>query len=80
MAFAEARPELSGREFLTAMVIGYEIASRAGVALHGTVSDYHTSGAWVALAVAALGVRLAEGDAHKLRQAIGIAEYHGPRS
>ena len=48
--------------------------------MHGTVSDYHTSGAWVAVAVAALGVRLAGGDADTLRQAIGIAEYHGPRS
>ena len=80
LAFAEHYPELSGPDFLAAMVLGYEVASRAGVALHGTVSDYHTSGAWVALAVAALGVRLAGGDQDTLRQAIGIAEYHGPRS
>lgn len=80
LAFAERSPGLSGREFLAAMVIGYELASRAGVALHGTVTDYHTSGAWVALAVAALGVRLRGGDAKALRHAIGIAEYHGPRS
>ncbi len=50
------------------------------MALHGTASDYHTSGAWVALAVAALGVRLSNPDAATLRQAVGIAEYHGPRS
>lgn len=80
LAFGERQPELSGREFLASMVLGYEIACRAGVALHGTVSDYHTSGAWVALAVAALGVRLTNRDPHTLRQAIGIAEYHGPRS
>lgn len=80
LAFAETRPEVSGRELLTSMVIGYEIACRAGLALHDTVSDYHTSGAWVALAVAALGVRLGGGDAEALRQAVGIAEYHGPRS
>ncbi|MEM7427698.1 MAG: MmgE/PrpD family protein [Pseudomonadota bacterium] len=80
LAFAEKRPDLSAREFLATMVLGYEIACRAGVALHGTVSDYHTSGAWVAVAVAALGVRLAGGDENTLRQAIGIAEYHGPRS
>ena len=79
LAFCEGR-EVRGQEFLAAMVIGYEVASRAGVALHGTVSDYHTSGAWVSVAVAALGVRLAGGDAELLRQAIGIAEYHGPRS
>lgn len=80
LAFAEHHPELSGRDFLATMVVGYEVACRAAVALHGTVSDYHTSGAWVAVAVAALGVRLAGGDADTLRQAIGIAEYHGPRS
>ncbi len=80
LAFAEHQPELSGRDFLATMVLGYEIACRAGVALHGTVSDYHTSGAWVAVAVAALGVRMAGGNADTLRQAIGIAEYHGPRS
>ncbi len=80
LAFAEKRPDLSAREFLAAMVLGYEIACRAGVALHESVSDYHTSGAWVAVAVAALGVRLAGGGEGALRQAIGIAEYHGPRS
>lgn len=80
LAFAERQPNLIGRDALTAMVLGYEIASRAGVALHGTVSDYHTSGAWVALAVAALGVRLQNPDPSILREAIGIAEYHGPRS
>lgn len=80
LAFAEKQPDLSAREFLATMVLGYEIACRAGVALHDTVSDYHTSGAWVAVAVAALGIRLAGGDENTLRQAIGIAEYHGPRS
>jgi 2-methylcitrate dehydratase PrpD len=80
LAFADSYPDLTGREFLATMVLGYEIASRAGVALHGTVADYHTSGAWVAVAVAALGIRLAGGNAETLRQAIGIAEYHGPRS
>ncbi|MEM8690017.1 MAG: MmgE/PrpD family protein, partial [Pseudomonadota bacterium] len=78
LAFAEHKPELTGPEFLATMVLGYEIACRAGVALHGTVPDYHTSGAWVAVAVAALGVRLAGGSEDTLRQAIGIAEYHGP--
>ncbi|MEM9138735.1 MAG: MmgE/PrpD family protein [Pseudomonadota bacterium] len=80
LAFLAGQPPLSGADFLTAMVVGYETACRAGVALHGTVTDYHTSGAWVALAVAGLGVRLAGGTPDQLRQAIGIAEYHGPRS
>ena len=80
LAFAEKDAYFSGRDLLTSMVIGYEIGCRAGLALHGTVTDYHTSGAWVSLAVAALGVRLNGADPNILRHAIGIAEYHGPRS
>ena len=80
LAFAEKDARLSGRDLLSAMTIGYEIGCRAGLALHGTVSDYHTSGAWISLAVAALGVRLGGASPDVLRHAIGIAEYHGPRS
>jgi Uncharacterized protein involved in propionate catabolism len=55
-------------------------SARAGIALHATVTDYHTSGAWNALAVAAIGARLLKLGPDKLREALGIAEYHGPRS
>ncbi len=79
-AFAENRPELTGRDALAALVIAYEVSARAGIALHGTVSDYHTSGAWNALGVAALGARLRDLSRLSLRHAMGIAEYHGPRS
>ena len=79
-AFAEARPSLSSREALSALVMSYEVAARAAMALHATVSDYHTSGAWNALGVAALGCRLMGTSPDHLRQALGIAEYHGPRS
>ena len=34
-----------GEEFTAALVVGYEVALRAGVALHRTACDYHTSGA-----------------------------------
>lgn len=71
---------LTGTEFLTTFVIGYEIAIRAGIALHATAPDYHTSGAWVAIAAAAMGARLMDMDETQFRHAIGIAEYHGPRS
>ena len=79
-AFAERHPDLTGRQALTALVMSYEVAARAGLSLHATVSDYHTSGAWNTLGVAALGCRLEGADAGTLRQALGIAEYHGPRS
>jgi 2-methylcitrate dehydratase PrpD len=71
---------VSGQELLTALVIGYEIAYRSGLAMHATCADYHTSGAWTAVGVAAAGARLLGLDGVQTRHAMGIAEYHGPRS
>jgi 2-methylcitrate dehydratase PrpD len=68
------------KELLTSLVIGYEIGTRAGIALHASASDYHTSGAWIALATAALGARQLGLSRAQTREALGIAEYHGPRS
>lgn len=70
----------SGEEFMVALVMGYEIALRAAVALHQTACDYHTSGAWGALGTAAVTSRALNLDSEKTRHALGIAEYHGPRS
>lgn len=80
VSLAQHLPDLSGRAALAALVTGYEVAGRAAIALHASVSDYHTSGAWNALGVAALGARLRGSSAAQLREALGIAEYHGPRS
>ena len=80
IAFGEAENMLDGKEFLTSLVIGYEIGGRAAVALHGSVPDYHTSGAWGAVTSAALGSRILKLDKDRTRHAIGIGEYHGPRS
>ena len=80
IAVMEAEGHRDAKELLTSIVIGYEIGSRAGAALHASVSDYHTSGAWVALAVAALGARQLGLSRAQTREAVGIAEYHGPRS
>jgi 2-methylcitrate dehydratase PrpD len=71
---------VSGRELLTTLVVGYEIALRAGRALHGTACDYHTSGAWSALGCAAVTARRLGLSQAATRHALGIAEYHGPRS
>lgn len=67
-------------EFLTTITIGYEIGTRAGIALHKSACDYHTSGAWIALATAAMTARSLGLDVEHTREALGIAEYHGPRS
>jgi 2-methylcitrate dehydratase PrpD len=60
--------------------MSYEIALRAGIALHTTVCDYHTSGAWNALGCAAITARRLKLNEAQTRHALGIAEYHGPRS
>lgn len=70
---------IDGRELLVCVVLGYEIATRAGIALHATSPDFHCSGAWNALAVAAIGARVLPLDDARLRHALGIAEYFGPR-
>lgn len=69
-----------GRELITALAVGYDIACRAAEALHGTVTDYHTSGAWGAVSSAGMFARLMGLDRARTREALGIAEYHGPRS
>ena len=79
LALVDSGYTVDEQEFMTCLVIGYEIATRAGIALHSTVCDFHSSGAWNTLACAALGARLLKLDAEQTRQALGIAEYHGPR-
>ncbi|SFK49920.1 MmgE/PrpD family protein [Shimia haliotis] len=70
----------SGRAFLEAIAMGYEFGARISVAQHATVPDYHTSGSWGAVTAAAACARLLELDAETTRHALGIAEYHAPRS
>lgn len=65
---------------LTTTVIGYELGTRLGMALHRTACDYHTSGAWNGIAAAAIGARALRLSEQQTHHALGIAEYHGPRS
>lgn len=66
------------QDFLDKLIIGYELGSRLGAALHASAADYHTSGAWIAPTIAAVGGL--DLDEEIWHHAIGIAEYHGPRS
>lgn len=75
---AERNPK--GEELLKLLIAGYEIGTRAGVAQHATCCDYHTSGAWGAVNVAAMASHILELSAEQMEHAIGIAEYNGPRS
>jgi 2-methylcitrate dehydratase PrpD len=68
----------SAPEFLEAVLVGYEVAIRAGILLHEREAQYHASAAWGSLGVAVATGRLLGLDAQGLRNAVGIAEYHAP--
>ena len=78
LAAAEARPDATGKELVAAIVVGYEVAIRAGRVLHGLYSDYHCSGSWGALGTAAAITRLAGTDPATVTRALDVAEYHAP--
>jgi len=80
MVDAEKNSARGGRDFLTLLAVGYELGSRLGVAQHATVPDYHASGSWGAVGSAALASRILGLNAGQTREAMGIAEYHSPRS
>ena len=70
----------AGHHLLKLLIAGYEIGTRAGIAQHTTCCDYHTSGAWGAVNVAAMASHILGLSAEQMDHAIGIAEYNGPRS
>ena len=71
---------MSGADFLAALIVGYELGARTAIAQHRSCPDYHTSGSWGAVAAAGVAARVMGLDAGQTRHALGIAEYHGPRS
>ncbi|CAA7603260.1 MmgE/PrpD family [Acididesulfobacillus acetoxydans] len=79
LATAEQR-HISGKEFLTALLIGYEMAIRGGIAWHAYHAEYHGSGSWGSLGAAAGAARAMGLTAEQTIQALGTAEYHAPIS
>ena len=78
LAAAELTGGCSGPEFLSALVIAYELGTRAGIIRHATYEVYHSSGSWGAIAGAAGAGRLLGLDAQQMLHAMGTAEYHAP--
>lgn len=68
----------SGKELLTALVVAYEVAIRAGLAWHDYHAEYHGSGSWGALGAAAGVARIMKLRDEKIIHALGTAEYHAP--
>ena len=78
LAAAQLTGECTGSEFLTALVVAYELGIRAGVIRHATYQAYHSSGSWGAIAGAASAGRLLGLSDRQLFHAMGCAEYHAP--
>jgi len=70
--------DATAEELLAAVVVGYEVSIRAGVALHARDEGYHASGAWGGLGAAAATARLLGLGEDETRHALGLAEYHAP--
>jgi 2-methylcitrate dehydratase PrpD len=75
-----AKKPLAGGEFLTALIVGYEVAIRAGLIRHALSTTVHASGSWGAIGGAALTGRLLGLGRRELREALGVAEHHAPIS
>ncbi|WP_135823704.1 MmgE/PrpD family protein [Halorussus ruber] len=79
LAAAEAVGATVG-ELLAAVGVGYELAVRAGLAVHETDGVYTGTGSWGALGAAAAVARLRGLDWETTARALGTAEYHAPRT
>jgi 2-methylcitrate dehydratase PrpD len=71
LALAQAR-EASGRDAIAAMVVGYEVAARAGVATR-LRPPVHPFGAWGVLGAAAAGVWFKGFEAHDVAGTLELA-------
>ena len=78
LAAAELAKDASGRDFLAALVVGYELAIRAAIIRHAAYTTYHSTGSWGAIGGAAAGGKLLGLDSGQLKHAMGIAEYFAP--
>jgi len=74
LAFSEWRPETTGRDFLTAVVAGYEAGLRVGIAGAGGIfrRGFHSAAVCGGFVAAATAGRLLGLDAGRLQHAFGI--------
>ncbi len=71
---------ISGKQFLNALLVGYEVGIRAGILAHELRPEYHCSGSWGALGAAAGVARIIGAPSNVIGHALGIAEYHSTYS
>ncbi|MEL7565184.1 MAG: MmgE/PrpD family protein [Dehalobacterium sp.] len=79
LAVAE-KVRASGRALLEALVVGYEVAIRAGRCWHDHHEIYQACGSWGSVGCAAAAAHLLGLDYDQIKHALGIAEYHAPNA
>ena len=72
LAVAAARGDVSGRDLLAAIALGYEAAARVGIAT-ALNPAMHPHGTWGAIGAAVAVQRLAGADAARMRSAMNMA-------
>lgn len=78
LCFSERQED--GEEFLTCLVLGYELGTRIGMSHSQINVEYQSSGAWMGMVIAAIVCRIYGLDTKIMYEAMGIAENFGPRS
>jgi len=77
LAVGETR-RVTGKELLEALIVGYEVGIRAGIAQHSANQEYFGSGSWASIGAAAGAAKILELDTVKTMHALGIAEGYAP--
>jgi 2-methylcitrate dehydratase PrpD len=72
--------DTNGETFLNGLLIGYEVAIRAGILVHRLRPEYHCTGSWGAVGAAAGTSKIYGLHSNEIYQAMGIAEYHSTYS
>jgi 2-methylcitrate dehydratase PrpD len=65
---------------LDAVYVGYEVGVRAGLAMHEIDGVYTGTGSWGAVGAGAAVARIREFSLEQTAHALGVAEYHAPRT
>lgn len=65
---------------LDAVYVGYEVGVRAGLAMHEIDGVYTGTGSWGAVGAGAAVARIREFSLERTTHALGVAEYHAPRT
>jgi 2-methylcitrate dehydratase PrpD len=72
--------KLSGKAFLEAVVVGYEVAIRSALAIRSLGGPRKGSGGWATVGAAAATARLMGCSHAQVLHAIGLAEYYAPQA